>query len=216
MKRPFLPLAAAVAMGVPAVPARADDAGDALHRAEQAQLAAPMCRVTVHSKLVDTGKTTVVVLETIRPHQMHMRQERDGKVMMEMFTDGKKTMIRRGAEGQIVEAPANVGAMVANLQTSGIFEALAEKPKEVKVAGHEAVDGQAATLYTFSTDTLGVHASSKLWISDKDALPLKGESDSTGGPADGPPGSDAAGSHRHSEITFSYDPSITVAMPDAA
>ena len=216
MTPPFLPLAAAAAMCVLAVPARAEDAGGALHRAQQAQLAAPVCRVTVNSKQVDTGKITVVLIETVRPNQMHMRQEQDGQVTMEVFTDGRKTMIRRGVDGQITEAPASVGAMVANLQTSGVFQAMADKAQDVKVAGHEVIDGQTATIYTFTTDTMGVHARSKLWISDKDALPLKGESDSTGGPLDGPPGSDDQGSHRHSEITFSYDPSITVAMPAAA
>ena len=163
-----------------AVPACADDARDALFKCQQAQLAAPVCRMTINTREANTGKVSVVVAETVGSRQMHVRQERDGKMMTELFTDGKKTMIRRGLDGPIMEAPANVGTMIANLRMSISLQAITESAKNVQVAGHEVVDGQAATIYTFTTDAMGVQGNSKLWISDKDALPLKAEEDSTG------------------------------------
>ena len=52
-------------------------------------------------------------------------------------------------------------------------------------------------------------------MSDKDALPLKAEEDSTGTLNAGLEGADPK-ARRHSVITFSYDPSITVVLPGAA
>ncbi len=215
MKSFSLRLAAGVAACALAVPAFADDAADALGRAQQAQLAAPVCRMTVNTRNVDTGKASVVLVETVGTDQMHVRQERDGKVTSEMFTDGKKTVIRRGPDGPLVEAPAQVSAMIANLRMSISFRALTESAKDVVVAGHDIIDGQTATIYTFTTDAMGIKANSKLWISDRDSLPLKAEEDSTGTLNNGLEGADPK-ARRHSEITFSYDPSITVALPEAA
>ena len=218
MKSSFLRLAAGLAACALAVPAFADDAKDArdvLLRCQQAQLAAPVCRMTVNTKVADTGKASVVTVETVSPNQMHVRQERDGKVMMEMFTDGIKTMVRRGPDGPIVEAPRQVGAMIANLRLSVSLQAMTESAKDVKVVGHEVINGQAATIYTFTTNAMGIQANSKLWISDKDALPLKAEEDSVGTLNVGLDVGDPK-AHRHSEVTFDYDPSITVALPAAA
>ena len=215
MKSPFLRFAAGVAVCALAVPALADDAADVLLRAQTAQLAAPMCRMTVNTMDVDTGKASVVVVETVGPNQMHVRQERDGKVTTEMFTDGQKTMIRRGPDGPIVKAPPQVGSMIANLRMSVSLQALTQSAKNVKVAGHEVIAGQAATIYTFTTDAMGVQANSKLWVSDKDALPLKAEEDSTGTLNVGLEGANPK-ARRHSEIIFNYDPSITVALPEEA
>ena len=215
MKSTFLRFAAGAAACALAVPAFADDAKDALIRCQQAQLAAPMCRMTINTKEADTGKASVVVVETAGPNQMHVRQERNGKVMMEMFTDGRKTMVRRGPDGPLVEAPPQVSAMIANLRMSISLQAITNAAKDVKVVGHDVVDGQAATIYTFTTDAMGVQGSSKLWVSDKDALPLKAEEDSTGTLTIG---LDGAGpkARRHSEITFNYDPSIKVVVPGDA
>ena len=171
--------------------------------------------MTVNTKNVGTDQASVVMVETVGSSQMHVRQERDGKVTTEMFTDGRKTMIRRGPDGPIVEAPPQVSTMIANLRMSISLRALTESANQVKVAGHEVLDGRAATIYTFTTDAMGIKANSKLWVSDKDALPLKAEEDSVGTLNAGLEGADPK-AHRHSEITFSYDPSITVAMPEAS
>jgi hypothetical protein len=144
---------------------------------------------------------------------MHMRQEQDGKVTLEIFTDGQKTMMRRGADGPVVQAPPALNAMLSNVRRAGSLQAMAESAKDVRVAGHDVVDGQTATIYTFTADNMGVHSQSKLWISDKDALPLKAEGDSTGGIDS----QNSAGvrAPRHSTIVFSYDPAITINLPTA-
>ena len=171
--------------------------------------------MTVNTRNVDTGKASVVMIETVGTNQMHVRQERDGKVTTEMYTDGRKTMIRRGLDGPMVEAPPQVSAMIANLRMSISLRAITESAKHIEVAGHEIIDGQAATIYTFTTDAMRIKADSKLWISDRDMLPLKAEEDSTGTLNNGLEAADPK-AHRHSEITFSYDPSITVVLPAAA
>ena len=211
----FLRFAVGLVACALAVPAFADDARDALLKSQQAQLAAPTCRMTINTKEATSGKASLVVVETVGPSQMHVRQERNGKVMMEMFTDGRKTMIRHGPDGPIMEAPAPVGAMISSLRMSISLQAITESAKDVKIVGHEVVDGQAATIYTFTTNAMGIQANSKLWVSDKDALPLRAEEDSTGSLKVGTDEADPK-ARRHSEITFNYDPSITIALPAAA
>ena len=90
MRSSLLRLAAGLAVCTLAVPAFADDAADALLKAQEAQLAAPTCRMTVNTKNVDTGRLSVVVVESVGSYKMHLRKERDGKVTTEMFTDGVK------------------------------------------------------------------------------------------------------------------------------
>ena len=198
-------MAAGVAACALAAPALADGA---------AQVAAPTCRLTVNAREAGTGRATVVVLETVGANQMHVREERGGKMLMEAFSDGRKRIVTQGMNGSMVEEQGNLVPIVAVLRNPILLRTLAETTRDVKVAGHDVVNGQAATVYTFSADTLGVRADCKLWISDKDTLPLKAEGDAAGGANVG-----AAGSVRvtggHFDITFSYDPSITVTLPAA-
>ena len=86
-----------------------------------------------------------------------------------------------------------------------------ESAKDVKLAGHETLDGKAASIYEFTTDLMGLTTDTKVWVSDADSRPLKAEADSHGELKLGA----RAGrkTNNHAVTAFDYDPSIKITLP---
>ena len=127
-----------------------------------------------------------------------------------MYSDGQKTLMKQG-EGAFQEAPPQMAAMLTQNSQEAMMQQAMQAAKNVKVSGHEPINGNPATVYSYDADMGGMQSSNKLWVSDKDHRPVKSESDVHG--------SVAAGAAGNTDIsmkvtsTFEYDPSIKVVMP---
>ena len=97
----------------------------------------------------------------------------------------------------------------AREQFSG--DAVAKMAHNAKLAGHETLNGIAASVYTFDTDMMGLHSESKEWISDKDHRPIKMEGETKGSMQTGAAGGQAV--DQKTTATFEYDPSIKITLP---
>ena len=71
--------------------------------------------------------------------------------------------------------------------------------------------GVPASVYSFSSDAMGMHSTTKLWVSDKDHRPLKAEGETKGQMQTGAPGGQEV--DRQMAITFDYDPNIKITLP---
>jgi hypothetical protein len=211
MRRPLpsWPLVAIVTAAF-ALTASGDEAQDVFKKAQQATLAAPAMRMTADTVDHTKNKTTHMVIEIVNPAQMHSIITVDGKVTNEIISDGQKTFIRQG-DGEFRPMPGNVGQMLMNARKSTSLEATAEMATGIKLVGHEDVNGTPASVYEFQTNTMGLTGMSKVWISDKDNLPLKsvrhteGETKVGAGPG--------VKVDRDATLTFDYDPSIKITLP---
>ena len=188
------------------------DARDEIAQAIKAQNDAPAYRMKVSSTDNATKILSTINLESVKPDGLHMKQETGGKVQLEVFSDGKRTLMSQGA-GPLQEAPAGMGAMIAATRKTASVEAMAQTARDVAVAGHESVNGGPATAYTFSTDAMGLQSASKLWVSDADHRPLKSESTVRGELQMG--GQTVQKLDRTMTITYEYDPSIQIVLPPA-
>jgi hypothetical protein len=118
--------------------------------------------------------------------------------------------MRRGDE-PFHPMPGNVIEMFTNARKSASLEGIAEMASNAKLVGHEDVNGIASSVYTFKTEAMGLTGSSKVWISDKDNLPLKAERHTQGQTKVG--ASPGIKVDRDSKITFDYDSSIKITVP---
>jgi outer membrane lipoprotein-sorting protein len=213
MKRFLLCLSLVVtAIGTPFICAAQAEANamEALKRAQKAQIDAPACRMKIISTDAE-NKSSTMTLEFVKPDLMHWKMEENSQVKMEMWSDGKKTFMRKGSAGEIKEAPLNMSAMITKARESASVQALMGMAKELKFVGHEAVSGTPASAYTFKTEMMGLNSAVKLWISDVDNRPLKSEGETHGEIKIGTgPG---RATNKKSVTTFEYDPSIKVIMP---
>lgn len=208
-----LPLAAAVALLIlplSAAFAGGDDAKDALKKAQAARLDAPSVRMTMVFTDLSTNSVTSMIVDYVKPASGHMKVVVSGKPMTEMVTDGQKTFIRQG-DAPYREAPTNVGALMLQSHQSAALEALIATSSDVKLVGHETLNGTPASIYTFKTTGLGLDTAVKLWIADSTSLPLKSESATKGEMQVGSsPGREV---NRTSTVQFEYDPMLKITLP---
>ena len=209
-RSPFILPLAAWFTALFAIAAFGDDGQDALKKAVQAQLAAPAWRMTMRAVDHTENSTTDVVVEFVSPASIHSSTTVDGKLTTEIVSDGQKTFMRHG-DGDFRPAPANTSDMLVNARKAASVERIGEMAAGVKFLDHEDVNGVRASVYTFDTDAMGLTGTTKLWISDKDNLPLKAEGHSEGVLKTGAvPGRKV---DRSSTMTFDYDPSLKITLP---
>ena len=199
-----LPVAALCAVAF-ATCAFADDPMDALKQATKAQSDAPAFRMKIISTDPTTKVANTITIEKVKPAKMHMKVEDGTSTKMELVSDGQKTFMSQGG-GKMQEAPPQVAAMIAQQGNTAALDAITKLAQNVKLDGHESVGGVPASIYTFTSDMMGMHSATKLWISDKDHRPLKAEGETTG---------DRGGQKfdQQMAISFDYDPAITITLP---
>lgn len=208
MKYPFVFSLPAVFAVVLSTAAFADPGTDALVAAAKAAEDAPAYRMNVTSTDPASGKPTVMTLEIVKPESIHMKSEAGGQI--ELITDGKRVFMSQGG-GKLMEAPAQMGAVIKQARQQFSGEAVARMAHDVKLVGHEAVNGVPASVYTFNSDVMGLHSESKEWISDKDHRPLKLEGTTKGQLQAG--GQTSPAMDAKSTATFEYDPTIKITLP---
>ncbi len=212
MKLPSVLSLAAVFAGVVCTAAYADDATDAIVAAAKAAQDAPAYRMKVSSTDPTGAMSTNMTLEIVNPESVHMKQEMGGKTMMELVTDGTKVFMSQGG-GPLTAAPAQMGSIMKQARAQFSGDAVAKMAHDVKMTGHETVNGVPATIYSFNSDMMGLHSESKEWISDKDHRPLKIEGMTKGTVQTG--GAAGAGQAVNQKTTavYEYDPSIKITLP---
>ncbi len=205
MKLPHLVPVAALLATTFCATVRADDAKDALVAAEKAAKDTPAYRMKVTSTDPAKKVDTVMTVEVVNPDTMHLKSEMGGQPQMEVYSDGQKVFMSQ-AGGAMQEAPAQIGAMMKQTRDQLSGGAMTKLAQNAKLVGHETVGGVPASVYTFDVDMMGMHVTSKEWVSDKDHRPLKVESVTKGSVA----GQDV---NQNTTATYEYDPSIKVVMP---
>jgi outer membrane lipoprotein-sorting protein len=208
MKRSlFVSSLAAISIGILFISAAqaGDDPMEALKKAQKAQLDAPASRMKVITT-DDNNKTSTVTIELVNPDMLHWTTENDGQVAMEMWADGKKTYMRQGPAGEIRESPINISSLITQARQSNTLETFIAAAQDLKVVGHENVNGAPASIYTFKSTAMGLDSSVKLWVSDANNLPLKSEADTH---------RELKGhtTSKKSVTTFEYGPSIKIVVP---
>jgi outer membrane lipoprotein-sorting protein len=178
---------------------------EALKKAQKAQADAPASRMKVITT-DDNNKTSTVTIEMVQPDMLHWTTENDGQVAMEMWADGKKTYMRQGPGGEIRESPININSLITQARQSNALETLVAAAQDLKLVGHEDVNGAAASIYTFKSTAMGLDSSVKLWVSDANNLPLKSEADTR---------RELKGhtTSKKSVTTFEYGSSIQIVVP---
>ena len=211
MKIPTSLFLAAMAAGISCTAVYADDATDAVVAAAKAAQDAPAYRMKVSSTDPTGAMATAMTLEIVNPDSVHMKSESGGMTQMELITDGKKTFMSQGG-GKLTEAPAQMAAVMKQARAQFSGDAVAKMAHDVKVTGHETVNGVPATIYSFNSDMMGMHSESKEWISDKDHRPLKIEGE-TKGSMPGAAGQPGRSIDQKTTAIYEYDPSIKITLP---
>ncbi len=181
----------------------AQDPMDALKQSTQSLNDVPAYRMKIVSTNQATKQASTITMEKVNPDKMHMKM--DGPMAMELISDGQKTFMSQGG-APMTEAPAQMAQMIVQANKMNSVDAITKMAKDVKAAGHDTVGGIPATIYIFSSDMMGMHATNKMWISDKDHHPLKTEGEAKG----------SAGGQtidQQTIITFDYDPNIKITLP---
>ncbi len=195
------------------VPARAQQDGkEAIRQSLDALRNVPVFRVKMVATDLDTKKVSGNTVEMTQPGLTRMVVEADGQVQAEVISDGKTTYFRRGVVGKFELAPPAVGETIRTVRQMMIPDLAMQSITNVTMVGREKINGVAATIYSYDDDGLGTRATMKLWISDKDRLALRSETDVDGEIRLG--ASDAIKLHRHAVLTYDYDPSIKITLPD--
>ena len=171
---------------------------------------APAYRMKITSTDPTGTAATAMTMEIVNPESVHMKSESGGKVVMELITDGKKVFMSQGG-GKLTEAPAQMASIMKQAREQFSGDAVAKMAHNAKLAGHETVNGVAASVYTFDTDMMGLHSESKEWISDKDHRPIKMEGETKGSMQTGAAGGQEV--DQKTTATFEYDPSIKITLP---
>ena len=212
MKLPSVLSLAAVFAGIVCTGAYADEATDAIVAAAKAAQDAPAYRMKVTSTDATGAQSTNMTLEIVNPESVHMKSEAGGKTQMELITDGKKVFMSQGGS-PMMEAPAQMGAIMKQARAQFSGDAIAKMAHDAKMAGHETVNGVPATIYTFTSDMMGLHSESKEWISDADHRPLKIEGMTKGTVQSG--GTTGAGQsvNQKTSAVYEYDPAIKITLP---
>jgi outer membrane lipoprotein-sorting protein len=208
MKRSlFVSSLAVISLGVVFISAAqaGDSPMEALKKALKTQLDAPASRMKVITT-DDNNKTSTVTIEMVQPNMLHWTTENDGTVAMEMWADGKKTFMRQGPGGEIRESPIDLNSLNTQARQSNTLETFIAAAQDLKLAGHEEVNGAPASIYTFKSAAMGLDSTVKLWVSDANNLPVKSEADIH---------RELKGhtTSKRSVTTFEYGPSIKIVVP---
>ena len=186
--------------------ARAQDGREALRQAAEAMRQAPAYRATVS----DAGSSaTELSMEVVNPNLLHLRTG----MGTEVYADGKTILSREGASGSFTEARGNVAATVALARQMATPDALLQMTTGVRFAGHDAVNGQPASVYAVDATMLGMRVNARVWVADADRRPLRVEGEINGELKLGPHAGAGRRVHRSSVVTYQYDPSIRIVMP---
>ena len=203
-----LPLIAAFAASF-ATCASADPKAD-ISAAMKAQNDAPAFRAKISTLDNSTKAATTITMESVKPDQMHVKTEMGPGMVVEMYSDGKKTVMSQGG-GAYMDAPPQVAEMLGKARQQATMDTALQAAKNIQVAGHETVNGNAATVYSYDADMMGMQSTNKIWISDKDHRPLKSESGVHGSVQMGTEPGPAV--DMKVTTSFDYDPSIKIVMP---
>ena len=183
----------------------AQDPTDALKQATKAQNDAPAYRMKIVSTDPATKQVSTITMENVNPDKLHMKMETGSATQMELVSDGQKTFMSQGG-GKMQEAPPQVAAMIVQSRKTATLDAITKMAQDVKLAGHETIGGNPTSIYTFTSDMMGMHSNTKLWISDKDHRPVKAEGETKGKQA-------GQQIDQMVAITFDYDPNIKITLP---
>jgi hypothetical protein len=195
-----------------------------LKKMTEAAMAAPSSRMT--STVTDRDSGAVLekmVVEQVKPDQVHFLATKNGKPGTEMISDGKRSLRRSGPNEPWKTLPMNLSGMMNEMHGSGIGEEqMREQHGHLKLIGEDQVGGVAAKVYQLTEDT----GPSKIWLADDNSRLLQVERDYDGtGPIASPKFNGDLKSlqaqlkaattqhHLHSLTTCEYDPSIKIAMP---
>lgn len=138
---------------------------------------AASCRINEEITNVAHGySSTKITAELVKPDKVHVREEGDGALKSESFTDGQKLLVRKGAGGQFIEEREDVAGKIKRLAPS-IGDPYPED--KMQQAGHEVINGVPATIYKWESTRMYV-SKRKLWVADADGRLLKFESQSKG------------------------------------
>ncbi|MGH8164571.1 MAG: hypothetical protein ACREP1_09585 [Rhodanobacteraceae bacterium] len=209
---------------ISAVTAQTADDLALLKKMNDADLAAPASRMTSTVTDRDSGAVLeTIVVEQVKPDQVHFLTTQYGKPGTEMISDGKRSLERSGPNEPWKALPMNLSEMMKKMHNSGVGEdQMREQHARLKLIGDDKVGGVAAHVYEISGDT----GPSKIWLATDDSRLLKLERDYDGtGPIATPKFDGTLKSlkaqlkaattqrHLHSVTTCEYDPSIKITMP---
>jgi len=178
---------------------------EALKKAQKGQVEAPAYRM----KMVSTesnDKTNTMTVELVKPDSLYWKTEDNGQVTVEMWSDGKKTYIRQGPAGVVQPSTMEVSSLLTQAGQVNPLPTLITGAQDLKIVGHDELNGAGASVYTFKSTLVNTDSSVKLWISDVDHLPLKSEVDMHRELK-------AASVHKKIVITYEYGPSIKIVVP---
>ena len=185
-----------------AAPVPSGSAKDAIIAATQATLKAGPFRTK--STIVSDSGTINMTGELIPPDKLHTTMKA-ADFEMENIIIGDKAWIKQDGKWAVSPVPGKVALESA-------FQALTAEQldltiSDAKALGTEAVNGEQARVYTYtSTTDLGesgkVISAVKLWVSAKSGLPIKQEI-----------AGEAGGVKSNTVQTIEYDPTISVVPP---
>ncbi len=209
MKLHLLPcLAFLLSLGT--VASAQDDGREALRRSAEALKAVPAYRVRITDADPGAAQGIDVRMEVVNPDRLHITAW-EGGGMVEVFSDGRRTLSRDGSSGKFAQAPASVGALVAMARQASSLDLILQMAGNVRLTGRESVGGSPASVYVFDALVMGMHASGKVWIADDSQRPLKAEGEVNGEVKFGARAGRRV--HKHSVAVYEYDPSIKITMP---
>ena len=197
------PTAAPTATSAPAVaPAPSGNAKDAIIAALQATLKAGPYRTK--STIVSDSGTINMTGEMIPPDKLHTTMKATD-FEMENIIIGDKGWIKQG--GKWAVSPMSGKAALESAFQNLTAEQLGITVSDAKAVGTEAVNGEQARVYTYTstTDVGGsgkIISAVKLWVSVKSGLPIKQEI-----------AGEAGGVKSNTVQTIEYDPTISVVPP---
>jgi hypothetical protein len=189
-----------------------------------AGMAAPASRVTSTVTDRDSGAVLEkVVVEQVKPDQIHFLTTKGDEPGSEMISDGKRSLRRSGPNQPWKPLSINLSEIMKQMNNGGIGEEhMREQHAHLKLIGDDQVSGVAAKVYQLSED----QGPSKFWLAADDSRLLKVERDYDGtGPIATPKFNGDLKSlkaqlkaattqrHLHSLTTCEYDPSIKITMP---
>lgn len=187
-----------------------EDGREVLRRSVDALKTAPAYRVTITDANTAGEQAINARLEMVNPDLLHLVTDEGGE-KTEIFADGKRTLSRDGATGKFALASANDGALVAMARQASSLSLVLQMANNVRLVGHEPLNGTLTSIYAFDALVMGMHASARVWVADNDGRPMKAEGEVNGEIRFGARAGRRV--HKHSVATYEYDPSIKVTMP---
>ena len=173
----------------------------ALKKAQKAQAEAPVYRMKMLS-MEPNDKTSAMTVEFVKPDSLYWKTEENGRVTVEMWSDGKKTYMRQGSSGEVHESPIDVNSLVTQARQVDPLETLIARAQILKFMGHEKLNEVDTSVYTFKSNLMNTDSSVKIWVSDVDHRPLKSEVEMQRGSV-----------RKKMVISYEYGSSIKIIVP---